>query len=551
MTPMGPAEDSVWSRRRARVIAVGLGLAFAVIVGRTAYISLAGHEAGPARAVVAQAQVRADIVDRNGDLLATSLPAFSLAADPRAVWDAADVAAALGTVLPDIDIAATTERLADRTRHFVWIERGLSPRQRQLVFGLGLEGLFFVEETRRVYPRGRLLGHLLGFTNIDGEGVEGLERAYDRSLTREGAEPLRLTIDAGVQYALESELDLAAEEFDMKGAAGVVIDSTTGAVRAAASWPSVDPNRPRDSGEAARLNRVFNAVYELGSIYKPLTVAAALESGVLSLDETFDVSAPIRVGPATVRDHNIVVRDPHRATLVDIIAQSSNIGTVLIAQKIGPRRQHDFLETIGLLSRPEHEGPTSAAPLTPAEWDGLTSATVSYGHGVAVSPLSFAAAFTAFGDGGETVAPRFVEPVTADSIERKRVMSAPTAAVVVELMRQTVIAGTGRNADAPGYQVAGKTGTAEKPGPDGYDPDRNITSFAAVFPASRPQFVVLIVLDEATPKTGGPRTASATAASIAGRLIARTAPMLNVEPVFDAPSAPAPEMQVVRETRAL
>ncbi len=536
-----PYEDR-WGPRRARIIAGVLAMLFIVIVGRSASVALNG----PAEAednAVAQSVRRADIVDRKGDLLATSLSFWSLAADPRAIWDGKETAQSLSTVLTGIDVKDLAKRLSDKERHFVWIQRGITPRQKQAVFELGLEGLRFEQETRRVYPRGPLAGHFLGFTNVDGKGVEGAEAAFQEKLSR-GGEPVRLTIDAGVQFTLEDELEKAHADFEMKGGAGIVLDASTGAVRAIASWPPIDPNRPQDRSEEAKPNHAIGSVFELGSIYKPLTVAAALESGALSVTDTFDVSRPLRIGAAPIRDTH-PMDHPTAVTAADILAFSSNIGAVEIAKRLGPDKQKAFLASVGLLTRLGYDGPPAAAPLTPSEWDALTSATVSYGHGLAVSPLAFIMAYAPFANGGEYLKPVFLESQleagAAKKMERTRVMSPSTARAVVSMMRETVTRGTGMNANAPGYEVAGKTGTAEKPGPDGYDPDRNITSFAAVFPASRPQFVVLIVLDEAQPRTGDARTAAYTSAAIAGRVIARAAPLLDVQPVLEAPLASTPQ----------
>ena len=551
--PGRPYEDR-WGPRRARIVAGVLAILFIVVVGRSGYVALNGPAEASERATAASAR-RADIVDRKGDLLATSLSAWSLAADPRAIWDATEVAAALKTVLPELDAKELATRLSNRDRHFVWIQRGLTPRQKQAVFDLGLEGLHFQEELRRVYPRGRLAGHFLGFTNVDGKGVEGAEAAFDERLKT--GETVRLTLDAGVQFSLEDELEKAYADFEMKGGAGIVLDASTGAVRAIASWPAIDPNRPADRTEFAKPNRALNSLYELGSIYKPLTVAAALEAGALRRGDTFNVSKPLRIGAATVRDLH-PLEHPEAVTAADILAFSSNIGIVEISRQLGTAKQREFLTSVGLLQRPEYDGPQSAAPLTPSEWDALTSATISYGHGLAVTPLAFAMTYAPFANGGEYLSPVFLEPVDPAKIERRRVMSGQTARTVMDMMRETVVHGTGLNADAPGYEVAGKTGTAEKPGPDGYDPDRNITSFAAVFPASRPQFVVLIMLDEAQPRTGDARTAAYTAASIAGRVIARAAPLLDVQPVLKAPapttsaavSAQPVALRTVSEARA-
>lgn len=543
----------VLAQRRVRWIAAALGLVFAAIVGRVAQVALSGGEGG-ARTVRDAREIvrRADIVDRKGDLLATSLPAWSISADPRAIWDAKEVANGIARALPGVDAADIAKRLSDKSRHFVWIARGLTPRQRQAVFDLGLEGLQFKEELRRVYPGGKLAGHLLGYTDIDQKGVEGVERAFDDRLRAKDGKPLRLTIDAGVQYALESELEAAQEDFTMTGAAGVVIEAQTGAVRAIASWPAIDPNRPKDSDNEARQNRAMNAIFELGSIFKPHTVAAALEAGMLGLDETFDVSKPIKVGGIQVHDAH-KMDHAEAMTAADIIAHSSNIGVVQISQRVGAEKERAFLDSVGLLGRLDLDGMSTAAPLTPQEWDAATTATVSFGHGVAVSPLAFAMSFVPFATGGDYLAPHILEPVVVQPDQRRHVMSAPTARVVNDMMRRTVLVGTGKLADAPGYEVAGKTGTAEKFGDDGYDANRNVTSFAAVFPVSRPQFVVLIVLDEAQARRGDGRTASVTAAAIAGRFVARAAPLLDVAPVMTPPPTiePVKDTSAVNRTRAL
>jgi len=552
MDAPGRSVEDKWGPRRARAVAALLALMFTAIVGQSAYIAINGPER-TATAAETQTTRRADIVDRKGELLATSLAAWSLAADPRAIWDAGEVAEALAAVLPNIDVADLTKRLSDRERRFVWIQRGLSPRQKQAVFDLGLEGLRFEEELMRVYPRGQLAGHFLGLTDVDGKGVEGAELAFDDRL-KDGGTPVRLTIDAGAQFVLEDELEKAYVEFDMKGGAGVVLDAQTGAIRAIASWPAIDPNRPADRSPQARPNRALNSVFELGSVFKPLTVAAAIEAGALRPGDTFDVSQPLRIGGVTLRDPHPLQRSTS-VTASDILAYSSNIGTVEIAQRLGSARQKDFLASVGLLGRISYDGPQTAAPLTPSDWGGLTSATVSYGHGLAVSPLAFAMAYAPFANGGYYLSPAVLEPVNPTRIEKRAVMSGATARTVVGMLRETVLRGTGQNAAAPGYEVAGKTGTAEKPGPDGYDPDRNVTSFAAVFPASRPQFVVLVVLDEAQSRTGDARTAAYTAASIAGRVIERAAPLLDVQPVPDdaalSAAAEQPALRTVSDARSL
>lgn len=521
-----------WGGARSRLVAGVLALVFAVIVGRAGQVALLGDRASSSGITTTEAR-RANIVDRNGDLLATSLSAWTLAADPGKIWDAQEVAQGVAQVLPGIDVASLTERLSNSNRKYALIQRGLTPRQRQAVMELGLEGVYFESEMRRVYPAGRLAGHLLGFTDIDGRGIEGLEYVFNDRLAK-GGEPLRLTIDASVQYALESELELASEEFVMAGAAGMVIDAHTGAVRAMASWPFIDPNHPSRIEKDALRNRAVTGALDLGSVYKPLTVAGALESGAITASDLFDVSEPLRFGSEEITDGH-KFEYPYAVSVRDIIINSSNIGVAKIAGRMGVSAHREFLDKLGLLGRLDYVGPRAQAALPPPRWTDLASATVSYGHGISVTPIAFAMSYVPLANGGLYLAPRFAETEGGAPIEPVRVMSEDTSRTVVSMMRDVVLQGSGKLADAPGYEVAGKTGTAEKPVNGVYDPNRNVTSFAAIFPASRPEFVVLIVLDEAQPRSGGSRTAAHTAATIAGRLIGRAAPMLDVQPVMSAP----------------
>lgn len=540
-------QDDVWGPRRARIVAGVLAIVFTVIVGRSAFVAVHGPEKGAATGVVVAEKVqRADIVDARGQLLATTVPGWSLAADPRAIWDAGEVASELKTVLPSIDVIGLTTSLSDKKRQFVWVQRGLSAKDKQAVFDLGLEGLRFEEEPQRVYPRGRLAGHFLGYTNIDGKGLEGVELAFDERL-KKGGDALKLTLDASVQFVVEDELEKAFADFDMKGAAGIIIDARTGAVRAMASWPAMDPNKRGDQSKDVRTNRALNSRFELGSIYKPLTVAAAMDAGVLGEADRFDVSVPVKIGAVTVRDPH-VMPGAKAISVADILGFSSNIGAAQIAQRMGPEKQKLFLTSLHLTGGQGHDGPQFASPLTPENWDQTAMATIAYGHGIAVSPLAFAMTYTAFANHGQYVPPVFLEPVDPANVKREQVMTPATADAVLKMLRHVVTKGTGANADAPGYEVAGKTGTAEKPGPDGYDPDKNITSFAAVFPASRPEFVVLIVLDEAQPRTGDQRTAAYTAAAITGKVIRRAAPLLGVRPVLAASKGEATSLRASEAT---
>jgi cell division protein FtsI (penicillin-binding protein 3) len=526
------------ARNRTRLAGLCLSAVFVVLAGKAGFLALATPPPARTGLPVAEVAGRADIVDRNGELLATSVTAYSLVANPQAIWDAGEVATALAGALPGIDARALTERLADPSRSFVYVKRGMTPRQRKAVFDLGLEGLRFEEERRRAYPRGTAAGHVLGYASIDGEGLSGIEYALNDRL-KTGGEPVRLTIDNGVQASVETELSIIAAETGMIGGAAILMDARSGEIRAMASWPPFDPNRAQDTPEAdpGRLNRATGAVYELGSVFKPLTVAAAIDAGAVRPADLFNVTAPLEISGFKVRDTHPLSAS---ATITDIIAESSNIGTVQINAALGARRQYDFLTLAGLTLRAPIELPGSASPILPAKLDELSAATASYGHGIAVTPLAFLAAFSAFANGGERVTPTLV----ADARRRPetvRLMSAVSAELVNTMMREAVLNGTGAAAEVAGYRIAGKTGTAEKPVKGGYDATRNVTSFAAVFPYDRPQYALIVTLDEAEGGARHQTTAAYTAAPVAGRMIERVAPLLGLAPRFEdvRPDGPA------------
>lgn len=516
------------SRHRTRLVGLGLALLFVVMAGRGSYLALSEPQSrGPGALFTASLDKRADIVDRNGELLATSVVSWSLWANPSLIWDGEEAASKLVTVFPDLDEATLARRLSQPGREFVWVKRGLTPRQREQVVELGVEALDFREEARRAYPRGVLAGQVLGYTNVDGDGLAGVELAYDTSL-RAGAASVRLTLDIGAQAALEAELATAAMDYDIIGGAAILMDTATGEIRGMASWPPFDPNRAADTptNDPGRTNRAIGAVYELGSVFKPLTVAAALEAGAVHPSDQFDVGRPLQVRSFQVRDTHWIGQ---RAGLARILSESSNVGTVQVNLALGPQRQMQFLERAGLTRRAAIGLPGSAAPLVPARLDEVTSATMSYGHGISVTPLAFLAAFAALGNEGRLVTPKIIsEEATAG--EPARLVSEATAHIVTAMMRESVLNGTGRRSDVAGYRVAGKTGTAEKPVAGGYDKTRNVTSFAAIFPADSPRYALIVTLDEPKPIEDGGMTAGVNAAPVAGRIIERVAPLFGIDP---------------------
>ncbi|MEM9937242.1 MAG: penicillin-binding protein 2 [Pseudomonadota bacterium] len=549
---MRNSQDSAATMRggdmRSRLVSICMLALFAVIAIKGATVALNAERASGGVATAFEAPIkRADIVDRNGDLLATSVTVYSLFADPRAMMDGDLVAQELSRVLPDLDVERISARLANKERAFVWIRRGLTPRERQAVFALGLEGLGFREETRRAYPRGTLAGHVLGYAGADGQGLGGVEYALDDRLA-EGGDPLALTINSNIQFSLEAELAAAVGQYDAEAAAGIVMAAQSGEVLGLASWPPLDPNQATrlSRDDPTLLNRATGAVYELGSVFKPLTIAGAIDAGAVRPSDKFDVRDPLIIRGMEISDTHPIAA---RATPAEIVSESSNIGTVKVAWQMGVRRQQEFMSSLGLFERAPIELAGSAAPLLPEQFDDLSSATASYGHGIAVSPMAFAAAFSSLANAGETVTPTLVRNPDRKP-RRKRVLSAPTAALVTQMMRRAVLSGTGTRAEVAGYRVAGKTGTAEKPIAGGYSETENICSFAALFPADSPEYVVLIVLD--SPKAGADRgrTASWNAAPTAGRVIDRIAPMLGVEPRFDDLNRSGPQVRSVSERRS-
>ncbi len=494
-----------------------------------------------ARADASPPSKRADIVDRNGQLLATSLVAHSLYADPKRIWDPVETAKALRTIFPELNEAELVAKLSSKSR-FEWLKRRLTPKQKQAVWALAQPGLEFVEEADRVYPMGRLAGHVLGSMQPNGKGINGVERAMDdRLMTGDGATPLKLSIDSRVQYLVETELAREASSQRAIGGAGIIMDVRTGEIIASASWPFMDPNKPETNSPNEQNNRVTNSRYEMGSTFKVFTVAIGLEDKVITPDTLFDARAPMKIGDETIHDFH---GQNKMLSVVEILSHSSNIGTVRIARSVGATRVKEFFHRVGLMDAAGGELLESARPLLPRRWSDISAATASFGHGIAVSPMAVAAAYGAISNGGNYVRPTFVARDEGSPVSSRQVLSNETSKTIVGLMRRVVTEGTGRRADALGYLVAGKTGTGEKAGPNGYDANRRVSSFAGIFPANEPRYSILILLDEpkGSADTGGVATAGLTAAPSVARIIERAAPLLGVAPTRTLALADVPSL---------
>ena len=521
------------SRNRLVAVAAMFVLVFVSLVVRLVDLTVFEPGAEPRRGagITGVSSERADIVDRNGTLLATNLRTASVYANPRRVIDASAAVDALAAAIPDLDRSRVFVKL-NSSRSFVWIKRGLGPSDQNAVHALGIPGVAFQIEQRRVYPQGSLAGHLVGFTGVDNEGLSGIERSFDERLRvadRHRARKLSLSIDHRAQYLVEEELDAALTQFRAKGAAGIVTDVITGEVLALASLPSFDPNEAGSARPEARFNRATLGTYEMGSTFKAFTVAMALDAGVANLQSRYDATRPLRVARFTIRDFHAKKR---WLSVREVFVYSSNIGAAKIALDVGGERQQRYLRALGMLTPEPIELPEVGAPLVPRRWGDITTMTVGYGHGVAVSPLQLAGGIGALVNGGVRVPLTLIKRDPDADIPGRRVVSPRVSSYMRKLLRRVVEDGTGSKADVPGYLVGGKTGSAEKSGKRGYRRKALISSFVGVFPIDAPRYLVLVMLDEpiGTKQTFGYATGGWTAAPTVGRVVARLAPLFGVKP---------------------
>ncbi len=526
----GPVREALEiGRNRLIVAGAVLTLGFVVVAFRLIDITLLQAATEPRIAQASKASTiqlsRADIVDRNGVLLATSLPTASLYANPRQIPDADETARRLAGALPELDAKRLVRRLK-RDRAFVWIKRKLTPNQRKRVLELGLPGVDFRREEARVYPQGRLMSHMLGYVDVDETGIAGVERRFDVDL-RERQSPLELSIDVRYQHILCRELAQARDDFSAIGAAGLILDVRTSEVRAMCSLPDFDPNRIGETPKSARFNRAALGVYELGSAFKIFTTAMALDVGVAGLDKKFDATKPLKISRFTIRDFHAKRR---WLSVSEIFMYSSNIGAARLAMEVGGTRQRDFLDRLGLLKPAAIELPEVGSPMSPRVWRPINTMTIGFGHGIAVSPLQLTAGVAAMVNGGTFRQPTLLRRDPEAS--GRRVISERTSKRMRRLMRLVVERGTGGKADAVGYLVGGKTGTAEKSGVGGYARQALLSSFVGAFPIDLPCYVIFVMLDE--PKgikaSAGYATGGWVAAPAVGRIVKGIAPIAGIRP---------------------
>jgi cell division protein FtsI (penicillin-binding protein 3) len=548
--PEGPARQALEAcRSRLFFTSVIFACVFAAVALRI--VEVVVLEGGSAQSHMPRFRIpapplpaRADIVDRNGKLLAATLDSPSLYANPKQVLDPSEATRKLVHAFPNLKSEEVSAKLTSG-KSFVYLKRHLVPRDQYEINQLGIPGLQFQHEERRVYPDGTLTSHVVGYTGIDNSGFAGIERGLDDML-KGRSDPLQLSLDLRIQYVLREELQRVIDDFTAKGAAGLIMDVNTGEVLSMVSLPDFDPNHPGapDPNHPALsfADRMFNrntlGVYELGSIFKIFTVAMALDYGTSTLSSTYDATHPINIGRFTIGDYH----GKHRVLSVpEILMYSSNIGAAKMAMAAGGQRQREFLSRLGLLKAPKIEVSEIGSPHFPGKWRDVNVMTIAFGHGISVTPLSFASAAAALVNGGILRQATLLKQSLGDAPPGQQVISPKTSEQMRKLMRLVVEHGTGTQAAAPGYVVGGKTGTADKVSGRHYAEMKLLSSFVGVFPINDPKYLILTMVDEPHPnkESHGYATAGWTVAPVTSRVIQRIAPLLGVVPVDES----SPEIQ--------
>ncbi len=532
---------SAQARSRVGLMVVGFIAVYGVIGGRLVQYGIAQPEITssimPADRLMAS---RPDLLDRNGEVLATDIRTVSLYAEPHKIVDADEVIEKLATVLPDLDAKNVYGRLTSKSR-FQWLRRQLTPKQQSQILALGIPGIGFRPEKRRFYPGGATAAHVVGHVNIDNRGVAGMERYVDSQgladlaavgmTSDQPLEPVRLSIDLRVQSIVREVIYGAIDKFQAIGAGAVVLNVNTGEVLGMASAPDYDPNNPAAGAEEGWLNRMSNGTFEMGSTFKSFTTAMALDSGKVNINDSFDARFPIRIGGFTIKDFHGKGRF---LTVPEVFQYSSNIGTAKMADVVGIEGHKEFLTKMGLLTKMQTELPEVAQPSQPRTWKKINSITISFGHGVATTPLQTAVAGAALVNGGKLIQPTFLprSREEADQVAQP-VLKSATSESMRYLFHWNGVKGSGRNARVEGFNVGGKTGTADKVVNGRYAHDKNFNAFLAAFPIDDPQYVVLTFIDEPkTDKGNGAALAGTSAAPMAHDIISRSAAILGVKPKF-------------------
>jgi cell division protein FtsI (penicillin-binding protein 3) len=537
------------ARARVGLAMIAFGGIYGIIAFRLVMFAVAGDTHAERRATKdAIATARPDIVDRNGAVLATDVKSPSLFSEPRRIIDKDEAVELLTAALPDLDTAEVRERVSSR-KGFAWLKREITPQQQRDIHRLGIPGIGFLRENKRVYPSGAAVSHVIGLVNIDNQGIAGIEKWLDTNgladLHRAGfasdrlQKPVELSIDLRVEHALRDELMKAKDKYKAKAASGLVSNVKTGEIVAMVSLPDFDPNNPKEAHDPDRINRLTTGVYEMGSTFKTLTLAMALDSGKANLNTMYDARYPLSYGKFKIHDTHPV---PRPISLAEVFTFSSNVGAAKIALGQGVEAHKAFLKKVGQLDRLRTELPESAMPIVPKRWGELNTITIAFGHGMAVAPLQAVMGVNAMINGGLLIPPTFLKRTEEEAqAMAKRVIKRETSDKVRYMMRLNAETGSARQAEAKakGYYLGGKTGTAEKVVNGRYSKKQVLNSFTAVLPMDNPQFQVLVMLDEpkALPETHGFITSGWNAVPTGGNVIARIAPLLGLEPRFDMPTS--------------
>jgi cell division protein FtsI (penicillin-binding protein 3) len=537
-------DRSAKSRARVGLAVLVFSIGYAIIAGRLIQLAAAPDNHTVRRAADAVSTARPDILDRNGEILATDVKAPSLFGEPRKIIDVDEAVELLTAVLPDLDATELRERLSSK-KGFVWLKREITPKQQKEIHGLGIPGIGFLTENRRIYPNGAEVSHLIGLVNIDNQGIAGIEKWLDgqglADLHMAGLavnrmeRPVELAVDLRVQHAMRDELIAARDKYKAIAAAGLVTDVRTGEIISMVSVPDFDPNNPKEANDPTRINRLTTGVFEMGSTFKALTLAMTLDAGKATLSSVYDARASLRYGRFTIHDYHAQNR---MLSVPEIFTYSSNVGTARMALQVGVEHHKWFLKKMGQLDRLRTELPESAEPLVPKRWGELNTVTIAFGHGLSVAPLQAVMGIGALMNGGMLIPPTFMKRTEAEAaVLAKRVVKPETSDKMRFLMRLNAEKGSAKQADVAGYYVGGKTGTSEKVIGGRYSKTKLLNSFTAVLPADNPRYLLLIMLDEpkATPETHGYATSGWNAVPTGGKVVARIAPLLGVAPRFDLP----------------
>lgn len=537
-TPKSVEDNALSVCHNRLVFAMGMMcLVFGVLIFRLVDISLSSTEdvqiaskaPNPNNEFIVE---RASIEDRNGSIIAVNLTTASLFANPTKIVEPANAALKLCHIFEASKCAEIKEKVvSDKT--FSWLKRHLTPVEQQYINDLGIAGINFMKDEKRAYPHGNLFSHVIGYVDVDGNGLAGVERYFDERLKNTN-EPLKLSIDVRIQQILRDEILEQAVTHSAIGGSGIIMDVNTGEIIAMASLPDFDPHNVGRSSERARFNQVTMGAYEMGSTFKILTLAMGLDGKHIGVNDSFNTDEVIKIGSKQI--HNYRGKGGIMAT-PEVLMYSSNIGTAQIGLRIGSKKQKEYLSELGMLSQVKVELPERGHPLYPPAkvWTQASTITISYGHGIAVTPLHVARAIAAVVNGGYMVDPTILKVDDVAAVERKQIMTTKTSETMRKLLRMVVIDGFGKKANAAGYFVGGKTGTAEKVSGRGYSKTANIASFIGAFPIHDPKYVVVILIDEALPNAinAGFTTGGMVAAPVAGSVITKIAPILGVKPLAE------------------